>query len=92
LAFLTSFTFLVLACSALAFTFHNYNLDQKDNPAIVFSKESQVKSEPNLRSDEVFTLHEGTKVQVLEGVKDWNKIKLANGKTGWILTKDIKAL
>lgn len=92
LAFLASFASLFLACSALAFTFHNYNLDKKDNPAIVFSKESQVKSEPNLRSEEVFTLHEGTKVQVLESVNDWNKIKLANGKTGWILTQDIKAL
>jgi uncharacterized protein YgiM (DUF1202 family) len=81
-----------LACSALSLAFHKYNLDKNDKPAIVFAKESQIKSEPNLRSTEAFKLHEGTKVQILDTVNNWKKIKLADGKTGWIVSDDIKAL
>jgi tetratricopeptide (TPR) repeat protein len=92
LAFLGSIIALILICVALLFTFHKFNLDKKDKPAIVFAQESKVKNEPNSRSEESFKLHEGTKVQVLDTVKNWKKIKLADGKTGWISSEDIKQL
>ena len=82
----------MLAFIALTFTFYNYDSTKKNIPAIVFAQESQVKSEPNLRSDEAFVLHEGTKVQVLDTVNNWKKIKLSDGKTGWIPNEDIKLL
>ncbi|MCK5401647.1 MAG: SH3 domain-containing protein, partial [Flavobacteriaceae bacterium] len=73
--------------------FQRYDHEQKDNPAIVFAQESEIKNEPNLKSEIAFKLHEGTKVQVLEIYnKNWTKIKLANGKTGWIPSVDIKEL
>jgi len=74
----------------LALTFHGQNLVQTNQPAIVFAKESQIKSEPNLRSTEAFKLHEGTKVQVLDTVDNWKKIKIDDGKTGWVMNDDIK--
>lgn len=92
LAFLGSMTSLILACFTLSFAFHNYDLVENDQPAIVFVQETQVKSEPNLRSSESFKLHEGTKVQVLDTVNNWKKIRLADGKTGWIPQDDIKLL
>lgn len=92
LAFIASVTSIVLACIALSFAFHNYDLIEKDQPAIVFAEEAQVKSEPNLRSSESFKLHEGTKLQVMDTVNNWKKIKLADGKTGWISSDDIKLL
>ena len=90
LAFITSLTCLILACVALSLTFHGENLVDKNQPAIVFAKESQIKSEPNLRSTEAFKLHEGTKVQVLDTVNNWKKIKISDGKTGWVMSEDIK--
>jgi len=75
------------------FAFQKYEYEQNDNPAIVFAHESEIKSEPNLRSEIAFKLHEGTKVQVLEIYNEnWTKIKLADGKTGWISSQDIKEL
>ncbi|WP_452224871.1 tetratricopeptide repeat protein [Lacinutrix chionoecetis] len=90
--FVSSIMALLLAFVAISFTFYNYSLAKKNNPAIVFAQESKVKSEPNLRSDEAFTLHEGTKIQVLDTVNNWKKIKLSDGKTGWIQNDDIKLL
>jgi tetratricopeptide (TPR) repeat protein len=92
LAFIGSIASIVLACTSLSFAYHKFNLVQNDKPAIVFVKESQIKSEPNLRSNEAFKLHEGTKVQILDTLNNWKKIKLADGKIGWIVSSDIKAL
>ncbi|MBQ0768778.1 MAG: tetratricopeptide repeat protein [Bizionia sp.] len=82
----------LLVFAALSLTIHNYNLSKKDNPAIVFAASSSIKTEPNPRSEEAFTLHEGTKVQILDTLSDWNKIKLTDGKTGWIKKEDVKEL
>ncbi|MFY0712266.1 tetratricopeptide repeat protein [Seonamhaeicola sp. NFXS20] len=92
LTFIGSLASLLLVCVTLVFAFHRHNLDKKDNPAIIFVQEAKVKSDPNLRSEEAFRLHEGTKVQVEETYNDWNKIKLADGKTGWVISEDIKLL
>ena len=92
LAFITSNLSLFLMLISLVFAFQKYKMVQKDQPAIVFSQEAEVKSEPNLRSTESFKLHEGTKVQILDTVNNWKKIKLVDGKTGWIPSDDIKAL
>ncbi|MGC6429784.1 MAG: tetratricopeptide repeat protein [Jejuia sp.] len=91
-AFITSVVCLVGICITLAFAFNKFQIDKKDNPAIIFAQESQIKTEPNLRSEESFRLHEGTKVQVLDTVDNWKKIKLSDGKTGWIPSEDIKIL
>lgn len=92
LAFISAITFLILTFCSVALAFNHYNMVENDQPAIVFAKQSQVKSEPNLRSTESFKLHEGTKVQILDTVNNWKKIKLADGKTGWILSEDLKLL
>ncbi|MEP3372414.1 MAG: tetratricopeptide repeat protein [Maribacter dokdonensis] len=64
----------------------------KDQPAIVFAEESTVKAEPNTTSAEVFVIHSGTKVNVLDQLEDWKKIKLTDGKTGWLPQDDIRLL
>jgi tetratricopeptide (TPR) repeat protein len=92
LAFITSLLSLILAFIALGFAFNNYDLNQKNNPAIVFVKESQVKSEPNLRSAGAFEIHEGTKVQVIDTVSNWKKIRLSDGKSGWVSNEDVKMI
>lgn len=59
---------------------------------IVFSERMDVNNEPNTRSEIQFTLHEGTKVQILEVFENWQKIRIANGAEGWVSGADIKIL
>ncbi|OBX24448.1 MULTISPECIES: SH3 domain-containing protein [Bizionia] len=92
LSFTMGFIGLFLMLGSVISAFNKYDLDKSNNPAIVFAQESQIKSEPNLRSTEAFVLHEGTKVQVLDTVDNWKKIKLSDGKEGWIPSSDIKLL
>lgn len=92
LFFLGSWLSLLIAVFAVVFAFKQYSYITNNQYAIIFAQESTVKSEPNLRSEEVFELHEGTKVKVTETVNDWKKIKLADGKIGWIPATDLKEL
>ncbi|MGY3795351.1 tetratricopeptide repeat protein [uncultured Aquimarina sp.] len=92
LFFLGSWVSLLIAVFAVVFAFKQYGYITNNQYAIIFAQESTVKSEPNLRSEEVFELHEGTKVKVTETVNDWKKIKLADGKIGWIPATDLKEL
>ena len=57
---------------------------EREKPAIVFAEIVLVKSEPQNASNTVFTLHEGTKVFVLEALDNWKKIQLTDGTEGWI--------
>ena len=92
IAFVISILGLLLACFSIGMAFQKQSLDKKDNPAIVFAQESRVKAEANKSSEEVFRLHEGTKVQVLEAYEDWRKIQLSDNSVGWIPEEDIKLL
>ena len=91
-AFISSISCLVVTIVAVIFALLEYKDFNREQPAIVFSKESVIKSEPNNRGEETFRLHQGAKVNVLNKLNNWKKIQLADGKTGWILAKDIKML
>ena len=91
-SFIGSFIALFIAVVALVFAYVQYNDFKKDQPAIVFADEVGIHSEPNTKSEEVFVLHAGTKVNVLDELDDWKKIRIADGKTGWIPRENIKLL
>ncbi|KAB1156005.1 tetratricopeptide repeat protein [Flavobacterium luteum] len=84
--FVLVFLILISTLSAIFEKSHYEN----ERPAIVFAEVIAVKSEPKLSSSDVFTLHEGTKVYVLETVDDWKKIQLTDGTEGWIIDNAIK--
>lgn len=92
LFFISSFVALFIGVGALYLSFMAEKRIDKDRPAIVFSQEAEVKSEPKLSSDTAFVLHEGTRVMILKTDNDWQQILLADGQEGWIPTTDIKEL
>ena len=93
LFFVSSNVALIALFVSLGLLFKKDSLDSDTHPAIIFVKETEIKTEPNLRSETSFTLHEGTKVLVIEDYNnDWLKIKLLNGETGWMSRSELKSL
>lgn len=88
--FTTSILSFILLVTTLIVTNYHYNESINTIEAIIFSERVSVKNEPNENANELFILHEGTKVKIVDTVDDWNKIKLVDGKTGWILKDEIK--
>ncbi|WBX73505.1 SH3 domain-containing protein [Tenacibaculum pacificus] len=92
LFFITSTISFLLLIITLSITYSQYNQSKNKIEAIVFSEEVNVTNAPTKDANELFTLHEGTKVKVIDTVDNWNKIKLSDGKTGWIINNNIKLL
>lgn len=61
--------------------------------AIVIAASATVKSAPASNGTDLFILHEGTKVTVTDGsMKDWQEIRIADGKEGWIERKQLEEI
>lgn len=91
-ALISSILFLIFGFVSILMAYLQYQEFKNDNPAIIFSKEVKITSEPNNNSEVVFTLHEGTKVNVLDQLNNWKKIRLADGQTGWLPDDNLKLL
>lgn len=87
-----SFSSVALVCMilSLVFAIQQNNTYSNNQYAIIFSQEAVVRGEPTPRAEEIFMLHEGTKVEVLESYQDWIKFELPNGVQGWMEKNDIK--
>jgi tetratricopeptide (TPR) repeat protein len=85
------FSFFLLFIT-LAITYQQFSNSSKYKEAIVFAEETSVMNAPTLNSEDLFTLHEGTKVMVLDTIDKWKKIKIADGKQGWIIGTEVKEL
>jgi tetratricopeptide (TPR) repeat protein len=90
--FSTSIISTILLIFTFFITLHQYNTSSKAKEAIVYASEVSVKNEPIKNADEAFIIHEGTKVVILDQVDDWKKIKLADGKIGWLKNYEISDL
>jgi tetratricopeptide (TPR) repeat protein len=61
--------------------------------AIVMAPSVVVKSTPAKNGTDLFILHEGTKVTVTDdSMKDWREVRVADGKQGWVETKEIEMI
>lgn len=85
-------TSIIISFISLIFAFYLKTNTQNKEFAIVFYEEVSVRNEPNLRGNELFLLHEGTKVQILNTFQEWVQLELANGSTGWMDKSSIKFL
>jgi tetratricopeptide (TPR) repeat protein len=61
-----------------------YFYTKQATEAIIFAPTITVKSSPGNSSVDLFVLHEGTKVVLMDEVIGWHKIKIANGSVGWL--------
>ena len=76
--------FIVLSLISLAFTIRNKSLVYDSRKAIISSPMVNGKSSPDKSGNDIFVLHEGTKVTVEDEVGEWSEIRLSDGNKGWV--------
>lgn len=87
-----------IACLLLSLGALNFSLVQKkdysrSDAAIVMSPVAPVKSSPSSEGTaDLFVLHEGTKVMILDNVASWTNIRLSDGREGWIRSESIEVI
>lgn len=83
--------FLVFISNIAAYS--QNELIQNRMTAIVMSPAVTVKSSPSINSTDLFVIHEGTKVEILDNqMKGWREVKFEEGKQGWVPREAIEEI
>ena len=84
LGFFAGMVFLVVFGFSVVFAAQLKHAASVQDQAIIMTPTVTVKSSPSEDGVDLFVLHEGTKVFVLESSNGWNKVRIANGSVGWL--------
>lgn len=74
---------ILLVCSSI-FSYQKHKYLNERNEAIVMTPTITVKSSPSASGVDLFVLHEGSKVEIIDNADKWDKIKIADGSVGWM--------
>jgi tetratricopeptide (TPR) repeat protein len=79
-------SFLAFAC--MVFTLYQaqtaYTAIHFDARAVIMQPTLNVKSSPDLSGNDLFVIHEGMVVKVVDETLGWKRIKLVDGNVGWV--------
>ena len=93
LGFYGAIVVILMAAGSYGMARWQRNMYIKADYAIVMRPVSSVKSSPSAESSkDLFVLHEGTKVSILDSVGKWYNISLSDGRQGWIPESDIEII
>jgi hypothetical protein len=84
--------FITLALVLLFITHSSFQENYTKKEAVIFTETVIVNSAPTSNSTNLFPLHSGTKVVIIDIIGNWINIKIANGNSGWIKQIDSKEL
>lgn len=87
--FFISFIFIITTAVTFSVTLKKYNYIKNHNEGIIINSTITVKSSPSSSSVDLFVLHEGSKVKIMDSTDGWEKIKIANGSIGWLPSSTI---
>jgi tetratricopeptide (TPR) repeat protein len=92
LGFWLGIILLLLSVFSFLFAWQNFRSAKNQTEAIIFTPTVIIKSSPDDKSIDLFVLHEGTKVQLLDQIGNWYEIKIANGSIGWLPSASVERI
>lgn len=84
LAFYLASLFLFASIASFGLASQKYYYTKENKEAIIFTPTITIKSSPTKGSVDLFVIHEGTKVRIVDKVDKWFKIKIQDGSVGWV--------
>ena len=90
LGFFMGLVFLVAFALSVVFAVQLKHIADTQDQAIVMTPTVTVKSSPSTNSVDLFVLHEGAKVEVMDAQGEWAQIRIANGSVGWLEVSEIR--
>ncbi len=92
ISFYSSIVLLALVIIANAFAFKQKIKIVNRSTGIVMSASVSIYTSPDAHSQELFRLHEGSKVRIKREEGNWFEIVIANGSVGWLQKKNIEKI
>lgn len=87
--FFISLLMIILTICSFSITTKKYKYINSQNEGIIINPTITVKSSPSSSSVDLFVLHEGSKVKILDQTDNWEKVKIDNGSIGWLPSTSI---
>lgn len=84
LSFIGSSVSLSVLIIVAVILFARINREASTDYGILFEQTYSVKVSPDTKSNDAFVVHEGIKFAIEDHLNDWAKIRLTDGKVGWI--------
>jgi hypothetical protein len=78
--------------ASVAMVFDKNNEMSDHNHAIVMSTEVVARSTCDATGVDIFQIHEGLKVEIIETKDTWEKIRLTDGKIGWVAAASLERI
>jgi len=68
------------------------NREENVIEGVIIKQSITVKTSPDIKSTDAFVIHEGLKVNLEDKLDNWVKIRLADGKVGWIENNTVEKI
>jgi len=92
ISFVSILFFLILTVATGILASRSHQISNVDKQGIIMTSSVYIKSSPDEKGNDLFILHEGTKVEVLDNLNNWKKIRIANGGIGWMKTEEMEII
>lgn len=92
IAFWSAIVLLLVCLTSFYMAIKGHHSLQNNTVGIVFTPTVTVKSSPSDNSVDLFVIHEGTKVHILDTLDGWTEVRIANGSKGWVKASDYRAV
>lgn len=91
--FFGAFALLVLFVAGNIFAYQQKQNALHHQGAIIIGSAVNVKSTPAKNGTDLFILHEGTKVTIVDDtMREWKEVRVDDGKQGWLQAKEIEVI
>ena len=84
----------MLAIFVMLFSLLIVKINREENviEGVIIGQSITVKTSPDIKSTDIFVIHEGLKVNLEDKLDNWVKIRLADGKLGWIENNTVEKI
>lgn len=83
-AFVTGIISLALFVIPLSLAYSAAHFEKDSQEAVILASEISLRSAPDDLSSAILPLHEGSKLDILDQIGQWYKVRLVNGEQGWL--------
>lgn len=83
---------LLVFCFCMALFVSKLSDATRTDEAVLMVQIATVKNSPDVKSSDAFVLHGGSEVQVIDHLGTWSKIRLSDGKVGWLEATSLEVI
>ncbi len=74
------------------FAYSRYSFEFKNGRAVVMTKKAEMMIAPDTASELILELHEGATCKILSELNSWFKVRLSDGRVGWMEKQDVSLI